>query len=239
MYKPFTLLVVFASLITSCSGSESGSNDFLRLGVTPNLAFLQQEIYACSATMPGHVQVEVSPMGALTFGEYTAIFHAGQAPRDSVFSTQVGDVKLNISINPGNPVSQMDRDDLVKVLLGIQTDWQVIAPQSFTQPTPIHVWSYPAGDDIRDVVEKYLLDGRLITATSNLAPDGQAMLAAVLGDPLAIGYIVDEGHGIPMSTTPAAPKTVYTLQEPILASFGASPEGTVRELILCLSKSGG
>ena len=238
MYKPVAILIVFVLFLTSCSGPATDSGNILKLGITPNLAFLQHEIYTCSAEMPGHVQVDVLPLDALISGEYTAIIHAGQSPQDSVFSTQVGNMKVEIIINPENPVSQLDPDDLAKILLGIQTDWQVFAPQNFSAPTPIHVWSYPSGDDIRGVVEEYLFDGRSITATSHLAPDSQAMLAAVLSDPSAIGFIVDDSHRSTGNTAPVDPKVVYTLERPILASFTSAPEGAIKELMVCLSKLG-
>jgi hypothetical protein len=238
MYKPAAILIAFVLFLTSCSDPATGGDDILKLGITPNLAFFQHEIYTCSAEMPGHVQVDVLPLNALISGEYTAIIHAGQSPRDSVFSTRVGNMKLRIIINPENPVSQIDPDDLAKILLGIQTDWQVLAPQNFPAPMPIHVWSYPAGDDIRGVVEGYFLEGRSITATSHLAPDSLAMLAAVLSDPSAIGFIVDDSYQSTGNTAPVDPKVVYTLELPILASFGSAPEGAIKELMVCLSKSG-
>jgi hypothetical protein len=64
------------------------------------------------------------------------------------------------------------------------------------------------------------------------------MLAAVLSDPAAIGFIVGDYFRSPGSTAMAGPKVVYTLEGPILASFRSAPEGTVKELIVCLSKSG-
>ncbi len=238
MYKPAALLIAIALLLVSCSASPSGSNDILRLGLTPNLAFLQGQIYTCSAGLPGHVQVEVSPADTLTYGKYTAIIHAGNTPRDTVFSTQVASLNLYVILNPGNPISTLERGDLAQILLGIESDWQALYPQSFPKPTPIHVWSYPPGDDIRAIVQDSLLDERLITAASYLAPDSQAMLAAVLNDPAAIGYLVEDG-GQAENNRPAADAIIaYTLQAPVLASFGATPEGTIKELIFCLSKSG-
>jgi hypothetical protein len=238
MYKPAAILIAFVLFLTSCSSPSTGGDDILKLGITPNLAFFQHEIYTCSAEMPGHVQVDVLPLDALISGEYTAIIHAGQSPRDSVFSTRVGNMKLRIIINPENPVSQMDPDDLAKILLGSQTDWQVLAPQNFPAPMPIHVWSYPPGDDTRGIVEDFFLEGRSITATSHLAPDSLAMLAAVLNDPAAIGYLVEDTHQSTGNTAPVDPKVVYTLELPILASFGSAPEGAIKKLFVCLSNSG-
>jgi hypothetical protein len=238
MYKPAAILITFTLLLTSCSSPATGSDDSLQLGITPNRAFLQADVYTCSAGMPGHIRVDALPLKDMTSGEYAVIIHAGQAPQDSVFSTQVGNMELRIIINPENPVSQMDPDVLAKILLGSLTDWQVLAPQSFTKPTPIHVWSYPSGDDIREVVQGTFLEGRSITSTSHLAPDNQAMLAAILSDPAAIGYHVENIHQSTGNNAQANPKVVYTLREPILASFGSTPDGTVKELVVCLSESG-
>ena len=238
MYRPAAILIAFAVILTSCSGPAAGSNDVLRLGITPNLAFFQPEVYNCAAEMPGHVQLKVLPLNALVAGEYAAIIHAGQPPQGSEFSTRVGSLKLHIILNPENPLSQLDPGDLAEILSGIQTDWQVISSQSFSAKMPIQVWSYPPGDDTRGVVEEVLLGGRSITGTTHLAPDSQAMLAAVLSDPAAIGFIVGDYLQSTGNTATVGPKVVYTLEGPILASFRSAPEGAIKELIICLSKSG-
>jgi hypothetical protein len=236
MYKLAVILLTLAVLLTSCSSPSTGSEDILKLGITPNLAFFQPEVYSCAAELPGHVQMEMLPLNALVSGAYSAIIHVGQFPQDETFSTRIGSVKLVVILNPENSLSQLDPDDLAKILLGIQTDWQEVAPQSFTTASPIHVWSYPQGDDARGLVEENLLSGRSITPASHLAPDRQAMLEAILGDPTAIGYILESTTPSTGDATQVEPKIVYSVDQPILTSFLAEPEGAIKALVKCLSE---
>jgi hypothetical protein len=62
------------------------------------------------------------------------------------------------------------------------------------------------------------------------------MLEAILGDPTAIGYILESTTPSTGDATQVDPKIVYSVDQPILTSFLAEPEGAIKALVKCLSE---
>jgi hypothetical protein len=238
MIKLVVPVILCAFLLSACSVPSNGTDDILKVVITPNLAPFKQEIHQCASDLPGHVFLVELPYNTLKFKDYAATIHAGQPPVNAAFSTQVGSIRLVFIINPDNPISQLDTAELASILLGIETDWQALFPSGFDAPNTIQVWSYPEGDDVRGLVEELLLNGRSMTATNWLAPDGQAMVEAVLGDPSAIGFIAEGTPHTGVSEVQIEPMNTINMTQPILASLPSTPEGAVKDLLTCLSQTG-
>jgi hypothetical protein len=178
------------------------------------------------------------PINNLQVEDFDALIHVGDPPKGASFSTQVGSMKLVILINAGNPISILEPAVVKSILAGSMTDWQAVSPGDFSEPTAIRVWSYPEGDDVRQLMEHILLNGRSITPSSRLVPDEQAMIDAVMSDPSAIGFITDITNPDGVQILAVAPSDGFTLPQPILASLSAKAPETIKPLLVCLSQTG-
>lgn len=236
MCKSSKILIALIFLLTGCKTPPVITNDILNVGITPNLTFFQPAILRCSSQLSIHTLITEMPFNSIDLEEYDLVIHMGRPLSDAVFSTQVGITELIIITNPGNAVSQITLDDLAKILLGIHTAWQEFVPQSFPASTPVHVWTYPQGDDVRELIEVLVLNGRLISAANHLVPDSQAMLEAVTEDPSAIGFILSDLPHSGVKNLTLNQVGEISLSQPILASVASEPEGATKVLLNCLSQ---
>lgn len=238
MYKLKTILIIIFSwlFLVSCAGQEQTGNDILIIGLTPNLSSFGSSIYKCSPTIKPSVRVDALPLGSLLTEQYDTVIQVGLPDTGRIFPLQVGSVKLVFIINHQNPLTQLSSSEIEAILLGLVDDWHSIAPSGFSTPTTINLWSYPAGDDIKKMVELLLLDGRQITSRINTAPDSGAMTEAVNHDPAAIGYLLDINPQKDTKVLQINPSNGVSLEQPVIASFTTIPEGDLKVLMACLSK---
>ncbi|MGB8251757.1 MAG: hypothetical protein WCF08_00965 [Anaerolineaceae bacterium] len=238
MFKLRALLISSLLLLVACASQAQTGNTVITIGVTTNLSSYRNAIYNCSLDIKQPVKADTLPLETLLSGEYDAVLQVGQPTPDRLLPLQVGEVRLVFIINPQNPLTQMNSSQLAAILLGMVDDWQMLAPSGFSTPTAIKVWSYPAGDDVRKMVESLLLEDRQITPRSFIAPDDQAMVEAISNDPAAIGYSLDINPRANVKSLPILPASAVVLAQPVIASFSAIPEGDLKDIMACLSKQG-
>jgi hypothetical protein len=238
MSRLLATLFAVSLILTACMGPATEGRAMLRIGITSNLSGLQPEVHRCASTLPIHLFLVEQPINNLQVEDFDALIHVGDPPKGASFSTQVGSMKLVILINAGNPISILEPAVVKSILAGSMTDWQAVSPGDFSEPTAIRVWSYPEGDDVRQLMEHILLNGRSITPSSRLVPDEQAMIDAVMSDPSAIGFITDITNPDGVQILAVAPSDGFTLPQPILASLSAKAPETIKPLLVCLSQTG-
>ncbi len=194
MSRLLASLFALSLILSACTGPATEDRVTLRIGITPNLSILQPEVYHCASKLPIHLLLVEQPINALQIESYDALIHVGDPPEGASFSTQVGSMNLVILLNAGNPISILEPAVVKSILTGSITDWRAVSPGDFSESKAIQVWSYPEEDDVRQLMEHVLLNGRSISPSSRLVPDEQAMIDAVMSDPSAIGFITDYDH---------------------------------------------
>jgi hypothetical protein len=225
-------------MITACSGPSVVDYPTLRIGITPNLSSIQPGTHRCAAGLPIHLFLVEMSVDTLEIEDLDAIIHVGDPPMEANFVTQIGSLKLVILLNTANPISTMEPAAVKSILTGTITDWQVVSPGDFSNSTPIHVWSYPEEDDVRQLIEQTLLNGRTIASSSRIVPHEQAMIAAVMADPSAIGFITDLSTPTGVHILAIEPSEVFNLAQPILASLSLKAQQDIKPLLACLSQKG-
>jgi hypothetical protein len=238
MFRPLASLLAISLLLTACAGSVVEDIVTLRIGITPTLSSLQPDVHQCASELPVHLLLVEQPFNSLAIDGYDAVIHLNAPPEGAGFTTRVGSTKLVFILNPDNPISTMDATMISSILLGNVTDWQAVSPGDFTNPTPIQVWSYAEQDDLRQQLEENLLDGRSISSSSRLVPDGQAMIGAVKSDPSAIGFITAMTPASDVRVLKIVPGDGFSLPLPVLASVAGNPEGELKLLLFCLAEKG-
>jgi hypothetical protein len=237
MYKIWLILSSFLVLFqAACSGQAESTEDRMDIGITTNLADYQSLVYECSLDNAQYVRIDILPLSALMVGDYDAVIQVGQPIQDRAFLTQIGIVRPIFVVNPANPITQLSPGELSDIFLGTVADWHLISPQDYPASVPIHVWSYPPGDDVRFGIETILLEGRPLTSQSYLAPDQQSMLEAILVDSAAIGFILERHPHAAVKTVTVNSVAPFNLQQPTIVSFAITPEVQLIELTNCLAQ---
>lgn len=102
--------------------------------------------------------------------------------RADLMVTAIGRDGLVVVVNKSNPLSDLSRDQLREIFLGGLTQW----PGS---GHPLHVISREADSGSLQSFEELALGGEAVTATARRVTGPEEMIAAVAGDPDAIGFV--------------------------------------------------
>ena len=107
----------------------------------------------------------------------------GSVSLDGSLAYQIGQLEIEIIVNAANPLDSLSTEELRAIYTGQQNYWE------HNPNVPIHVWSYPGGDDLRSMLETALTGAPRLTLTAQIAPHPQAILEAVSADANGIGYL--------------------------------------------------
>ncbi len=203
-------LVLLSVLISSCSTSTPPPTPevvtvYSTSAATPWLT----EAYACAGTSAILLRVD-DPSAAdisLRVGEPEFL-------PDPAF--QIDTEEILIVTHRQSPVQNMTLDQ-VRTL--------------FSQGDPsLQVWAYASGEDIQQVFDQFVMEGRNVTSSALIAVDPQQMSDTLVNESNAVGIL-------PRHWKVGDVRDVYSVATvPVLALTKAEPQGTIKRLIDCLQK---
>lgn len=130
----------------------------------------------------------------LAFGQFDFAFiernpRADELERAQATAYELGRDGVVVIVHPSNPLTDISRQDLKKILTGEFSLWSqlgVAIPQSRDE---IQVLMREDGSGMRAVMQEKIMQGARITPTALLQPTNLDMLAYVAKNPNAIGYV--------------------------------------------------
>jgi hypothetical protein len=231
MRKYFLLLGLFC--LIACGAPPDATPvptpEPVRVAYTPALRPLRDVLTRCIINHPEMALylVEVSPSRGIQ--EADILLRLGYPPEGG-YVAQIGWESIVVIVNGDHPVTSLSAEELSFLFSGRVSRWE--------DGTPVHVWIYPEGDDTRQVFDAVILNGLRVTPEAQLAPDPQAMLEAVSGDPLAIGYLPQRWlPGASISIVRLNQELADSLRQPVLSLSSREPDGAARPLLFCLQAS--
>jgi DNA-binding transcriptional LysR family regulator len=176
---------------------------------------------------------------ALRFGAQPELAQKTLSP---FFAAVVSSDEVVLVVNPSNPIATLTRQEISAIFSRQVIHWSDLdSPKVTPQPTDtglaIQVWSYPIGDDMRQLFDQVFMQGKIPSGETYLAPDSGAMLEALAKNPGAVGYLLKSQlnssvHTIRITGIPAS-----TLTQPIIALSSKEPQGFARQILLCLQSN--
>jgi hypothetical protein len=149
---------------------------------------------------------------------------------------QVGYEQIIAITNQANALSQLSVDELRALFSGQQKDW--------ADGKPIQVWVLPEDDPVSGIFEQAVMTNLPMTTEAMLAPDPNAMLAAVADNTGAIGYLPASTLNSSGTVDPGKVNIVQLdanlnakLRQPVVAMTAGEPSGELRSLLVCLETS--
>ena len=92
----------------------------------------------------------------------------------------------------------------------------------------VQVWIYASGEDVQNVFDQVVMEGRAVTLSARLAVNPQQMSDALVNESNAVGIL-------PRHWKAGDVRDVYSVATvPVLAITQSEPQGVIRELIACL-----
>lgn len=94
----------------------------------------------------------------------------------------------------------------------------------------MQIWVYASGEDVQEVFDQFVMEGRAVTSSARLAVNPQQMSDTLVNESNSVGVL-------PRHWKVGDPREVYALATvPVLAMTNSEPQGLVKELIACLQK---
>ena len=155
------------------------------------------------------------------------------------FAAVLSSDTIVLVVNPSNPITSLTLQQISTIFSGQVTQWSDLDAQKSTpQPTEtglaIQVWSYPAGDDVRQVFDQAFMQGLTPSEQPYLAPDPGAMLEAISKNPGAIGYLLKSQGTAAVRAVNILGNPSFNLTQPVIALSLKEPQGNARQMLLCL-----
>jgi len=153
---------------------------------------------------------------------------------------------ISVVVNRSNPVLQLEAKQLGDIFSGRQSSWQQIitecpgciitSDKSSLPQNPIQPWVYPPGSMSQRMINDQFLNGEMISASSNIAPDEKAVIEGLSINSSAVGFLPNRWLNDQVKTIPIIGITENQTQSPILVCVNNGEVKIFEPLIGCLQK---
>jgi hypothetical protein len=224
-------LILFSLLISSCSPGTPTATTPEVVSVYSSLAAEPwlSEFYDCAA---GQANIVLSRVDDPDSAQIAV--RIGEPEFLSSFAYQIDEENIVVIMNNARP-AVVNLQQIKGMFLGQITNMNQITLEwgkaHLEQSGEVHVWVFSPDDDVQQVFDKLILDGRPIISSAKLATTPQEMLEAIQNDLSAIGVLNQRWNPNNDVYEEAIIATV-----PVLVMTKSEPQGVVKELIACLQK---
>lgn len=118
-------------------------------------------------------------------------------------------------------------------------------PQSLDLNATLNLpaWTYPEGDEARQVFDRSALAGITSPPLAFIAPDPSAMLEALASNPSAVGYLpasalalASPEHSSQIKILTLKDQPAESFRQPVIAEFSAKPDPFLNAFLQCLQE---
>jgi len=216
---------------------------------TASLDWMIPAMTSCADKTAGiSIVTHLVPGSQSTPSKGAILLRWGEPPNLTEYSSQLGINRLEIVVNPANPVNSLTAGLVQQISDGKLTSWNEVyenCPECFTAEPETELGAEPpglnfflAGEEIQDLFDQVVMANAPVSrATSILIPSTLKMREAVVTSPSQIGFL--PSGAIDASVKPVTITGIEdaSLTLPILAISGNKPQGAAEEWLKCLQQS--
>ena len=201
-------------------------SSFLLLSCSPGTAQITPQlvtVYSTSAAQPW-----LSASYDCAAKQNNAVISRVDDPSSANVILRVGEPKVLTS-----PAYQIDTEEILIVThrqspiqnLNLEGARALFAGQG--DPS-VQVWVYTSAEDVQDVFDQFVMEGRSVTSSARLAVNPQQMSDTLVNESNTVGIL-------PRHWKVGNVRDVYSVATvPVLAIPQSEPQGVIKELIACL-----
>ena len=204
------VLFLIAFGVSSCSTDAS-------LAATPQVVTVYStsaaepwlsKLYSCAGTASVLNRIDDASAAEIAL-------RVGEPARLASPAYQIDTEEILIVTQRQSPVQHLTLDE-ARALFAGQSD------------ASVQLWIYASGEDVQQVFDRAVMEGRAVAPAAQIAPNPQQMSDTLVNQPNTVGIL--PGHW-KMGDS----RFVYTIPNiPVLAITHTKPEGEIRRLISCL-----
>jgi hypothetical protein len=140
---------------------------------------------------------------------------------------EVGTEDLLVVTHTQVGVGPLELDQVQQLFAGIVTNWKNVGGNDL----PVQVWTYAAGEDVRQIFERRVMGGQPVSSMARLAVSSQAMSDEVGNTPGSIGYLARRWKA-------GNTRDVFGFATvPVLVVARTEPDSATKALIDCLQRA--
>ena len=217
-------LLLFA-ILAACSPFQTANPlpvlQTIEIAITPALLPLADALQACAAEQKDIVlDVAETPAGSLMKLDADLYLRLGEPEQLTPFAAPLAWEEIVLIIHPTADIGVLNQSQLSAIFSGSSGD-------------NIQIWVPLEGDETRLAFESAFLPNGLLTPFAKLAPGPTAMLAAIVADPNAVGYLPKAWVTEDINTLELG------LRLPVLALADEEFQGPALNLVSCLQAETG
>ena len=212
MQRTILILLVFVSLLASSCSPE-----------TPPAALQLVSVYSTSAATPwlADVYTCAESIAAVSRGgdpsSADIVLRIGEPKYLTSFAYQIDEEEILIVTHRQSPVQNLTLDEAQTLFAGLG------------DPS-VQVWVYASDEDVFEVFDRFVMRGRSVSSSANIAVTTQQMSDMLNSESNAVGIL-------PRHWRAGNVREVYSVgKAPVLAITQSEPVGVIAQLIGCLQK---
>jgi DNA-binding transcriptional LysR family regulator len=230
-----SLILVLSAFIPACSQPTSPpplpTPQNVEVAYPTSLKLFEEALSFCAQGNAGiALLVSEMPAGELSSAGADLVLWFGEPPESAGFSAPLAMEEIVFIVHPANPVRTLSIEEIREFFRGEVQDWDDLA--DFDEQ--VTVWAYPEENEIQQVIDDEFLPSERMTASRYLAPDPQAMVQAVSGEPGSIGFLPGAWATDEVAIVEIEQGEEIDLSRSVLALTNNPPGGVVRTLLACL-----
>jgi hypothetical protein len=199
-------------------------------------------LFSCTTSMPQPTPQLVPVYASFAAEPWLSELYDCAAGQSNVVLSRVDDPNsAEISLRVGEPeflsssAYQIDEEDIL-IVTQRQSPIQNLtlgeARALFMgrgEPS-VQVWVYASGEDVEQVFDQFVMEGRSVTPSANIAATPQQMSDTLVNVPNTVGIL-------PRHWKVGDSREVFSVAKvPVLALTKSEPQGLVKDLLVCLQK---
>lgn len=221
------LLLLLSFVLFACASQHTPQTQIITINYSPFIEFQMDEVYACANDLSIVLNVSAdSPEIYFQLGEPETLYS---------FAYQIGEEEIIVVMNNARPpvlnIQQIQELFTGKILNlnQITSEWGKVHPD---QSGDVHVWVFSSDNDIQQIFNEFILEGRPVVSSARIAVSPQEMFDAIQSDRSSIGILPSSWN-----TNHEVFEQLVVASVPILALTEAEPQGAVKNLLGCLQRN--
>ena len=203
------LFIIFALFIVSCSTSTPLTTpQVVSVYSTSAAQPWLDPLYACAESFAVISRVDDANAAEI-------VLQIGEPEFLSSFAYQIDEEEILIVTHRQSPIQNLNIEGARALFMGLG------------DPS-VQVWVYASGEDVLEVFDQFVMEGRSVTSSAQLAVNPQQMSDALNKDSNAVGIL-------PRYWMAGDVREVFSVaMVPVLALTKSEPQGVINNLIGCL-----
>lgn len=216
---------------------------------TASLDWMLPAVTSCAnAAADSSIVTHLVPGSQSTPSEGAILLRWGEPPNLIDDSSQLGTNRLEIVVNPENPLNSLTIDLVQQISVGKLASWSEVyekCPDCFDTEPDAELGSespgiifFLAGEEIQDLFDHVVMaDAPVSRALSTLIPSALSMREAVSESPSQIGFLPSGAIDTTVKLVTITGIEDASLALPILAISREKPQGSAAEWLICLQQT--